>query len=557
MRCLALFQAPRLRYATVLCAVFVTFVGVAQAPPGEAHRPSLRTRAKTHAAVRTDSARRTLGVRPAPGDTAIAITLLETTDLHGALLDGSKDRVTGRTWGGAAVVAAWQRKLAARTPGRTFLFDGGDMMQGSPISNLVRGRSVIDVMNAEGYDAAACGNHEFDWSIDTLRARIRQARFPVLACNIFEKRTGVRPQWIQPYTMVRRGGVTVGVIGAATPETPLVTVPSNVASLRFDDPVPLVNALVPELRDRGADVIVLLMHIGGEAPNDSLVTGPMMDVARAVEGADVIFGGHTHQFISTSVNGQPVVEAASHGRCVGEVDLVVNRVNHLVRVVGQELHRTYTDSVAVPAGDSVSAIVARYNKDVAPIMNRVLGTLADSITRRSPAMGNFVADAMRRAAHTDIAFTNAGGLRRDLDAGPVTLGMVYELLPFENSLVTMRMTGAQVKQVLEEQPSRVNFSGLRAHYDATRPAGDRVVDLEQDGGANIDSHAVYTVVTNDFMAQGGDGFITFTKIPDHVNTGRLIRDVVVEWIESETRRGRSIEAETDDRFPGRPGRNVH
>jgi 2',3'-cyclic-nucleotide 2'-phosphodiesterase/3'-nucleotidase len=489
-----------------------------------------------------------------PGDTALAVTLLETTDFHGALLTGGTERSTNQPWGGAAVLGAWQRMLTARAPGVTFLLDGGDMMQGTPISNLVFGRSVIEVMNVQGYDAAALGNHDFDWGVDTLRARMAQARFPVLACNVFDKATGARPAWLEPYRLVRRGRVTVAVVGVATPETPLVTAPSNVATLRFDDPAPIVNALVPELRARGADVVVVLAHMGGQVERNGDAVGRVFDLARLVRGVDAVFGGHTHSFVATQVAGRPVVVSASNGRVIGEVDVVVNRVARSVRPTGEWLHRTYADSVTVPAGDPVAAIVAHYDSLVGPLMQRVLGRAAAPVTRGSQAMANLVTDAMRQAVGADVAFTNAGGLRRDFEAGPISLGEVYELMPFENELVTMELTGAQVKQVIEERPSRICVSGVRGRYDPVRPEGDRITDLTRDDGKPLDPAGLYTVVANDFIAQGGDGFGTFAAGRDRRDTGRLLRDAIVSAIESLQAAGRAVVPDTTERLVGRPGR---
>jgi 2',3'-cyclic-nucleotide 2'-phosphodiesterase/3'-nucleotidase len=488
-----------------------------------------------------------------PGDTALAVTLLETTDFHGALLSGGTERSTGRPWGGGAVMSTWQQALRARNPERTFLLDGGDMMQGTPISNMVRGRSVIEYMNALRYDAAALGNHEFDWGIDTLRARVAQATFPVLAANVFEKASGMRPSWVQPYTIVRRGKVAVGVVGAATPETPRVTIPTHVASLRFDDPIPILQSMVAEVRSKGADVVVVLAHIGGDV-REGQARGQIMDIAREVAGVDVVFGGHTHTFVSTTVGAVPVLIAGSNSRGLAAVDLIVNPHTHRARVVGHTLHRTYADSVSVAPNDPIARIVSRYNAEVAPIMNRVVGIARDVLRRDGPAMGNFVTDVMRAATGADVAITNSGGLRADLDAGGITLGEIFEVLPFDNTIVTVRLSGAEIKMAIEENPSRALFSGLRARYDTSRPLGDRLIGMEDAAGRAISPADTLTVVTNDFMAQGGDGFTVFEG--RWSPTGLLVRDAAVAAVEKLTAAGRELVPDSTDRMPGRPGRDA-
>lgn len=562
----------RVRHASVFAslAVLVTVAAAVHADAAHAKKPHAKpSHAKTSHA-RPTHARRSRATAPhantakstaglahlavALADTALPLTLLETTDIHGALLEGAKDRNGDRAWGSAPVLVAWERMIERRAHGAAVLLDGGDMMQGSPVSTLTRGRSVIDVMNEARYDAAACGNHEFDWTIDTLTARIHQATFPVLACNIFDKATNARPSWIKPYTLVRRGRVTVGIVGAATPDTPLVTVPKNVASLRFEDPVALINAYADTCRAHGADVVVALMHIGGESFREgSAPIGPIYEMAPRLH-VDVLFGGHTHQFISTTIAGKPVMVAASHGRALAELDLTVNRVAHAVRVTSQVLHRTYADSVHVSPTDKVKAIVDRYNATVAPVMARVLGATSGAYLREEPSMGNFVADVMKTAAGTQLAFTNSGGLRADLDSGTVTLGEIYEIMPFDNALVTCTLTGAQVKHVLDEQPTKIFFAGMRATYDDARPAGVRAIHLILDDGTPIDSVASYTVVTNDFMWQGGDGFTTFAQGANVVQTGKLIRDAMVNFVTAAGKVKTPIRPDRSSRFTGRPAR---
>lgn len=546
--------SSRIRSSVLVASLAaLLFVGLAASRDvAQAGKP--RAAAKSRVAARTTKAVTVLPrLAVSKADTALALTLLETTDIHGALLDGAKDR-NGAAWGSAAVLAAWERKLIDQAGGIAVLVDGGDMFQGSPISTVLRGRSVMDFMNAAHYDAAACGNHEFDWTVDTLVARIRQANFPVLACNIFEKATNKQPDWIAPYTLVRRGRVTVGIVGAATPDTPLVTVPKNVSALRFDDPVALINAYADTCRARGADVVIALLHIGGESIRDgSAPKGPIYDMAPQLR-VDALFGGHTHQFVTTTIAGKPVMIAGSHGRAVAEVGLKINRVAHSVLVTKQILHRTYADSVQVSPTDKVKTIVDRYNAKVAPIMARTLGVASGAYLREQPAMGNFVADVMKSAAGVQIAFTNSGGLRADLDSGTVTLGEIYEIMPFDNALVTCTLTGAQVKHVLEEQPTKIFFSGMRATYDGARPDGDHATQLVLDNGTPIDSAATYTVVTNDFMWQGGDGFKTFADGGNVVQTGKLIRDAMVDFVDAAGKSHAPIAPDASNRYAGRPGR---
>src|SRR5262245_368582 len=356
--------------------------------------------------------------RSAPDAARGEITLLATSDFHGALVQGGKDRVTNRPFGGAVALAQLVRRERSLHPDRTFLLDGGDEMQGTPESNFVTGRSSVAFLNAIGVDAAALGNHEFDWSIDSLVARCGEMHYPLLAANVFDKKTGKRPAWLRPWTIVEHDGARIGVIGFATPETPQVTLPLNVASLRFDRPEGMVQSLMQSVRRQHVDLVVIVCHIGGEQAADGTIRGPVADLARAAHGVDAIVGGHTHQFVAVRAFDVPIVIAASNARALGR--LVFDWDGGHARCKSIDLFRAFSDSLDVPAWDPIAALVDSMRRSVRPYVARVLGQAARPL--RKPELANLVTDAMRGAMHADVAITNPGGLRRDLEAGPITYG---------------------------------------------------------------------------------------------------------------------------------------
>jgi len=478
------------------------------------------------------------------GPRVVTLTLLTTNDIHGGIEQTSTDRDTNRPIGGAAALASLVAAERARNPDGTLLLDGGDIYQGTALSNLTDGRSTIAAMNALRYDAAAVGNHEFDWGIDTMVARMEQAEFPILAANIFDKGTQTRPDWAVPYTVVKREGVRIAIIGLATPSTPTVTMPQIVAHLDFADPALIANNLIGELVPRKADTAILLCHIGG-SQRDGKISGHMLDLAAKVEGEIAVVGGHTHQRVAGVIGGTALVEAGSSMRWMGKVELTFDRKLREATSSSVEILTVFADGETDPM---VAALVESARAEIAPKLEEVLGrtTTALEARRSECTMGNLIADILRETAQVDFAFQNPGGVRASIAEGDITYQDVYAVMPFDNTIVKVELTGAEVKTLLEEAVGDGSFlhaGGLRYTSDYARPKGDRIVEFTKADGAAIDLAATYSVAVNNFMAQGGDSLPTITNRPESVETGRLVRDAMIDWI----RAARDVSAVIDGR----------
>ncbi len=478
------------------------------------------------------------------------LTFLHMTDFHGALLPGATERSSQKPWGGAAVLAAYVARERALNPQGTILTDGGDWMQGTAISNLRFGRPVIDLMNRLGVDAAAIGNHEFDWSVDTLRARMAGAHFTPLGANWFDRATGKRMAGIAPWTIETRRGLSVGILGLCTEDTPQTTMPQHVKDFEFKDAGKTAASLVDSVRAAGAALYVVIGHIPGRQDSTGKVSGELADVARAVPGELAVFGGHSHNRLLGEASGVPAMIAGSSGQYLGRLDVVVDRraEDGKGAVVPAETHArmipTYADDVR--PDPATLAFVEQTNAAIAPITGRILGT-ADQAMGRSraedSALGNWISDAMREATGADFAFQNPGGIRTELDAGPVTVGEVYAIMPFDNRIATVQLTGAQVKSVLETGVSPttcIQVSGLTFAFDPAKPRGERVRDLKTAAGIAVDPAATYAVAANDFMAQGGDGFTMFAEGKGLTVTGILVREAMEKDLEKRTARGEHL-----------------
>ena len=433
------------------------------------------------------------------------VRIISTNDFHGAL-EARPDGANGLRGGAAQVATAIHRAEAECVPRcATLLLDGGDEFQGTPASNLAYGRPVVEVFNSLGYAAAALGNHDFDWGQDTLRARMRQAHYAILAVNA-RTEDGRDVDWIRADTLLERGGVKIGIIGVATPTTKQVTRASNTVGMRFDDPAPFVDAHARALRSRGAQMVVVVAHSGAFCDSAGTCRGEVLNwAARLTEPIDAIVGGHVHARVNMEVRGIPIVQALSAGRAIAVIDLPVDRDSgparrHEVRIVG-------TDST--PPDPVIDSLVRASTSTIAALAARPIATARETMPRRGAqtALGNLIADAQRAAAGADIGVMNNGGIRADLRAGPVTYGSLYEIQPFGNLLVRVTVTGKVLRAYLESIVSRgaprAHVSGVLVRFDSTRPPLTRIISAVV-GGAALDDTRTYTLAFTDFMATGGD-----------------------------------------------------
>jgi 2',3'-cyclic-nucleotide 2'-phosphodiesterase (5'-nucleotidase family) len=437
------------------------------------------------------------------------LRIIATNDFHGAL--EPRPDAAGVVRGGAAYVASMieSAKRECAPSCETLLVDGGDMFQGTPASNLAFGRPVVQYYNRMGYVASALGNHEFDWGTDTLRARMRQARYAILGSNV-RFSDGRDVPWIRDDTLVRRGKTKIGIIGFATVTTPTQTRASNVVGLRFDDPAPIVSARAKALRLRGADVIVVIAHSGAfcNASGMDACQGEIVDFARALtEKVDAIVSAHTHTLVDYSVNGMPIVQARSSGRAVAVIDIPL--VNGKPSGIAHEEVRDVVDSALKPVA-SIDSLVRKATASVASFVNRPVAEVAATYDREGNQypLGNLIADAQRWAGKGDIAIMNNGGIRANLRSGPATYGSLFEIQPFGNTLYRIRMSGTQLREYLERIVAREphdHVSGVTIGYDPAKPQGHRIRFITFPAGRALSDSAQYDVIVNDFMATGGEG----------------------------------------------------
>jgi 2',3'-cyclic-nucleotide 2'-phosphodiesterase (5'-nucleotidase family) len=347
---------------------------------------------------------------------------------------------------------------------------------------------------------------------------------------------------------VTRRGIRVGLVGLAYPGTPHVTLPANVAHLRFEDDSTTAEKVSAKLRKAGATLVVGFGHIPAETDSTRRAHGDLPRLAK-VAGVDAWFGGHSHNVVDDKVDGRPVLIAGSLGQYLAEADLVMDPVKKKVVESSQRVLTAYADG---PQDSAWTARVSHWNADVSSIAAQPIGSSGVALHRRTPesTIGDMICDAMRADAKVDIAMQNPGGMRADMDQGPISRGEVYAVMPFDNTIVIVELTGAQVKQALEQslRGNRVTqVSGVRYVLEPSTQSRWALKSVTLADGSAIDDAKTYTVAVNNFMASGGDQYnvLAAAKATD---TGRLIRDAMESYIRAQCANGKSLDVPGDGRI---------
>jgi 2',3'-cyclic-nucleotide 2'-phosphodiesterase / 3'-nucleotidase / 5'-nucleotidase len=444
-----------------------------------------------------------------PQDT-ILLRVLATNDLHGALLPKVRQPGGDRPTGGVAAIAGLMDSLAADCHCPTLRLDAGDAMQGTVISNITKGRAMVEVLNRLGIAAAALGEHDLEWSLDTLRRRMSESRFPWLAANVFDSAAGGRPEWITPYRVVQVGGLRVAIVGYITSDAKDNVKPELTAGLRFGDGALAIHDVLTEVRAQHPDLTVLLAHAGATCEGP-VCTGEVIRLADGVQSrtVDLILAGHTHSLVNTRVAGVSIVEAGSNGAGLAVADVVKTSGG------GREV-RTRIEPVVpeqVTQDSAMAELVEAYSRRADTLASRVVATVKFPLVRADYQLrlGSLIAEARRNLLRADLGLVHGDDIRADLAGGPVSYGQLFEIQSSQNSLVKVTLTGKQLREVLEQSFDRrgrptAQVSGAVVRYDPRRPARKRVKEVEFKGGRKLQGDATYTLAVDDFLAAGGDGY---------------------------------------------------
>ncbi len=457
--------------------------------------------------------------------------------------------VDGGKAGGLDRLASVIKRIRAEDPDAQLLF-AGDLISPSIESSIFRGAQMIDGLNAVGVSAAVLGNHEFDFGPAVLQQRLAESRFPWLGTNVYQADFSRVPR-LHSTLAARVRGIDVGYFGLLTRDTLVSSSPGP--NIRIMDEVGTARAIVPILQRNGARVIVGVTHIHMHEDQQIL---------REVPGIHFIAGGHEHDPLRATVGQAIVAKAGSDARWLGVVRMRVTPEGRVMSIADELI----TINESTPSDGAVAALVKRYADQMSRELDVVIGRTSVELDARNTAvrggesaLGNFIADVMRRAVEADIAITNGGGIRTNalFPAGEIKRRDVVAWLPFGNIIVKVRMTGEAIRAALENGVGQVEalggrfpqVSGLTYTYSRGRPAGSRITAVTI-GRGPLDPAAFYTVSTNDFMLNGGDGYATIKagEVIISAAGGPVMAATVVEAI----RQAGTIAPRTEGRITAAP-----
>lgn len=486
--------------------------------------------------------------------------------------------------GGGGVAASVIKHARSLSDGKTrdnLLLDAGDYFQGHPIGTVTKGKAIIEFMNDVNYDAMTLGNHDYDSGEQDLIDAVALAKFPILSANIINRQTGEIPDYMEPYIMLEKMGLRIAIIGFTTTDTEKMSFPDNIKNVDFIDEKETLNKYIKIVKEEEkADLVIVLGHAGlpyePEAAYKSRYDEsgqPLIqdryaswgwdaqEIAHEVEGIDLFIGGHMHKGFAhpwiDPVTHTMVIQGYAYGSNLGWLTLLIDQDTKTISgyetpAIREGLLITLFEDEFIPDTE-IAAKIAEQQAIAEEGMDEVVGTAGVHLSRvnvdAQSLMGNTICDAMRQEVDADFAFLNLGGVRSDIKSGPVTYRNIFDVMPFDNQIVSFTCTGEFLKRIIETrvEGSRHGLvvSGVNVVYSKKRKNFDRVTSLKI-GGQPWDPNKIYKCATTDFLLQGNAGLTLLTSVPEDQITNHMInlRDGIVNYF----RRNSPIKTKIDDRW---------
>ncbi|MBF0500397.1 MAG: bifunctional metallophosphatase/5'-nucleotidase [Candidatus Riflebacteria bacterium] len=492
----------------------------------------------------------------------VSFVIAHTSDMHGHIA-ATPDPLSTETKrpmvGGFAVLKTFADEVrhdAVLSGAMPLLLDCGDWFEGTPIVDETRGSCMVDMMNRMHYTTALIGNHDFDYGTERLNEMLAKFTFPLLCCNAIRASDGKALDHLRPYLMVPFKGKKLAIIGIITPLVDKLAFEENIRGVLFKEPLPILNKLIPEVRKKGADFVIILSHLGIEDDRR---------LGEKLHGADLILGGHSHttmtQIEYIGPDRIPCIHSGSELRNASKIKITIES--------GKAAQITFEPIVLFaskyPEDATIKKIIDSYIDSIKEKTRELLGfsqvELNRGIIGGDSSLGAFVADAMKDAAGADFAFVNIGGIRYPINKGPITYEDIFLLQPFANTVDILMMTGKQIVDLIEKSLSvpfapvskedlafaKENFKlyaeGLRRDFhgdfgylipanllitfDPELPAFKRITKITDASGHSIDPEKTYSVALNNFMSLGGDGYSYLRTFKPRQATKMLVRDALI------------------------------
>lgn len=460
------------------------------------------------------------------------ISIINTADIHGHIIN---DNETGGYYSldevdymmGMPLMKYVAEGIRKRNK-NTLLLDSGDMFHGTNEANVEMGKGVVECANLMDFDAMTVGNHDFDFGIDRLMEIKAQLNFSMLTANIYKNGEPI----FKEYEVINVGGKKIGLFGLTVEDALIYTNSRDTKGVSIEDPIKIAAKIVPMLKNQ-ADTVILISHLGDEIDRQ---------VVDNVDGIDLILCGHHHFLYKKPVKYKNtyLVEAGGYSTHVGLADMYFKN-GSVVKVVWT-LHKTKDESKAdrnmKQAASKYNAIALESAKEKVGKSLIKLDGIRSHVRSQETNLADLLADAMRETGKADIALMNGGGIRESLPQGELDLYKIGKALPFVNSLVTIEINGEKIYEALErgirQYPNSgtnggfLQVSGISFEFDASRPAGKRVVRVTKDG-APLDKNKLFKVATNDYLYNGGDNYEEL-KGGRLLYKGELLKDVFAKYL---------------------------